>query len=743
MRKLMWFTLGFGAACAFCAYSYVDWMLLLGITGAIGAVAFAVACRWYSPLRIVSMVCVGIALGISWFYSYDALFLADARAADAQTMRSTIIVTDYSYETDRGCAFHGEVEIGEHRYKIRVYLNETVLLEPGNRVIGEFKYATVIGSGVDVTHHQGNGVFLTASQRSNVVVERFWSVPWRLYPVVWGHRIAEVLVDVFPKDVRGFALALLLGDRSQIDYETNTAFKISGISHIIAVSGLHVSILLALVYLITGRRRFLTSLIGIPIVLCFMSLVGFSPSVTRAGIMQILMMLSMAFEREYDQPTSLAFSALTMFMINPMVVTSVSFQLSFACMMGIILMNVRIKDWLMDGRRLGVFRGKWVNWLASGIAVSVSASALTTPLVAIHFGCISLISVLTNLLTVWAISFIFYGIILACFAGAIHIGAGSVVAWVVAWPIRYVLRVSDILSQMPLSAVYTKSAYITAWLIFAYILLGIFLLGRRKHAFAYIGVTVLSLCLCVALSWAEPLLDDYRMTMLDVGQGQAILLQGDGNTYLVDCGGDYDEGSADIVAETLLSQGIDRLDGIILTHYDRDHAGGVPYLLTRIDVDLILLPHSLDDSGVSGQLAAQAGDQIQIVKEDLLLSFGATQITVFAPISYNSGNESSMSVLFHHEKCDILITGDMGAEGERLLMKYHQLPQVDVLVAGHHGSKHSTSQALLDEVRPQYVFISVGENSYGHPAEVILKRLEAMGCIIYRTDEDGTIIFRG
>ena len=182
---------------------------------------------------------------------------------------------------------------------------------------------------------------------------------------------------------------------------------------------------------------------------------------------------------------------------------------------------------------------------------------------------------------------------------------------------------------------------------------------------------------------------------------------------------------------------------MILTHYDLDHAGGLPYLLTRIDTDAIFLPHSLDEKGV-GDTLRKLSAEVVTVKEDQMLTFGNVRLDLFAPESYNSGNESSMCVLFRTEKCAILITGDRGEVGERLLMKCHDLPDVDALVVGHHGAKDSTTAALLEAVRPEYAFISVGEgNRYGHPTPETLLRLYEFGCIIYRTDENGTIIYRG
>lgn len=238
-------------------------------------------------------------------------------------------------------------------------------------------------------------------------------------------------------------------------------------------------------------------------------------------------------------------------------------------------------------------------------------------------------------------------------------------------------------------------------------------------------------------------MDECRVTALDVGQGQAILLQSEGRTFLIDCGGDRAMESADIAAQTVLSQGIDHLDGIILTHYDADHAGGVPYLLSRLDADAVFLPDIEDAAAIGNEIRDRTKGHTITVSEDILLHYGNTTITIFAPELRNFGNESSLCVLFQTENCDILITGDRGELGEMLLLHRADLPELELLIAGHHGSRYATGEQLLTDTSPEYVFISAGRNNrYGHPSPVLLRRLEAFGCTVFRTDQQGTIIFR-
>ena len=159
------------------------------------------------------------------------------------------------------------------------------------------------------------------------------------------------------------------------------------------------------------------------------------------------------------------------------------------------------------------------------------------------------------------------------------------------------------------------------------------------------------------------------------------------------------------------------------------------YLLTRIPADGIYYPATeelhLEHSAVYP------------VSQDLQILFGAAAITVVAPIYVEDANENSLCVLFDSKNCDILITGDRTAFGERMLMRYRELPDVDILVAGHHGSHNATSLELLLATQPDAAAISVGENNrYGHPRAEVLDRLSRFGCNIYRTDKMGTITFR-
>ena len=739
MRKLMWFTLGFAAGSALCAYFLPTELRMAAVlTGAVLGLLAGLMGRQIKSFQAAALVFLGCVLSLIWYGCFYSHYLAEPAALDGKTETVTIHISDYSEETAYGIAADGTIDLNGKAYRVRAYLDARESLEPGCEINGPFRFAMTAPEEDPASYSAAKGIFLLSYQTEKVVLTQGEEI-WQDRVSRFRQNLREILHACFPEEAAAFAQALLLGDTSEIDYETDTDFKVSGIRHVVAVSGLHVSILFALLGAVTFKKKYLMTPVGLGMLFLFAALAGFSPSVNRACIMSGLMLLASLLNREYDGPTALAFAVLVMLVCNPLTITSVSFQLSVASVAGIYLFQAGIAGWMtgvLGGTDGGNLRRTVARWVTTSVSVTLSAMVFTTPLCAYYFGMVSLIGPLTNLLALWVISLIFYGIMAVCLLYGITAAGAGILAKLVSLPIRYVLFIAKTMADFPLAAVYTESVYITAWLVFVYILLAVFLISKNRRPAVLSCCAALGLCFALLASWNEGA-GKFRMTVLDVGQGQCILVQSEGRTYMVDCGGDSDSQTADLAAATLLSRGITKLDGLILTHLDRDHAGAAEYLLSRVDTSLLILPDVHTDLG-----QATAGEVIY-AKNDLRLSVGNTIITVYAPTFPGTGNEKSLCVLFDTEKCDILITGDRDGFGERMLLRNAHIPDVDILIAGHHGSKNSTCEELLAAVRPEIVCISVGEdNSYGHPAKELLERLAKYGCTVYRTDKTGTITIR-
>lgn len=745
MRRLLWFTLGFGGICLICVYFL--WGRTLWFPAAICACAWillrCIGVKWEKACSLAALF-LGCCAALLWFSFFKAAYLGPVLPLDGQKVSATVTVSEYSGKSQYGDRVSGWFLWEGKPYQISLSLKKDVSLAPGDKITSEFLVRLTVPEGERESLYQsGSGLFLLGTQKSDALIDSSAADAWFLIPEKAANRLRGIMDMCLPKDAASFAKALLLGDTDGLDYETDTALKLSGIRHVAAVSGLHVGLLYGIIQTLTFRKRWLTAAVGIPVLGFFAAMAGFSPSVSRACLMTGLAMMADALLKEYDSLSALSFGALVLLFLNPFSAASVSLQLSVASVTGILLLYPGMHGWYQKKTaklpRKGIL-GSLIRWFGSSVGISLSAMALTTPLSALYFGTVSLIAVVTNLLTLWCVVFIFCGAAFLCCAGLLWLPAGFFLGKLLVWPIRYVLLIAKVLSRFPLAAVYTRSGWITGWLVLSYLLLVVFLI-RKKNPLFYTSVCAGGLAAAIFFSWWIPRQDEFRATVLDVGQGQCILLQSHGSSYLVDCGGGSGTAAADAAAEMLLSQGVHRLDGIVLTHLDQDHINGLSYLLTRVKTHSLLFAPDEEEELIY-ELPLQ-DTAVSYVDSTQAIPVGSGTLTLYPPAPECKENDYCICVLFAVENYDILITGDRTATGEWDLVRSAELPYVDILIAGHHGSKYSTSQFLLDAVRPETVVISAGKNNlYGHPAPELLERLKLYHCRILRTDLDGTVVFR-
>lgn len=742
----MWFSIGFAASCAVAVYllsgSVLGWLAL-----AFGVLSILSLLFKQRFLKVTGVVLLGFSVGVLWMWIYDGAYLQTARQYDGKTIMASIEASDYFRNTEYGGSVDGKLNLDDKSYHVRLYLNTKMDIKPGDKIHGVYTLGMTTPNGKEESdYYQGKGIFLLADPEGAVSVESAAKVPGKYFAAQLRQKITSLMNEMFPQDTVGFSRALLLGDSSLLSYETDTSLKVSGIRHVIAVSGLHVSILFALIYTVALRRRVSTALLGIPILILFAAVTGFTPSVNRACIMQTLLIFALLFDKEYDPPTALAFAVLVMLAENPMSITSVSFQMSVGCVVGIFLFSGKISRYLLNKFGHPTGRSLWARtarWISGSAGVSIAAMTFTMPLLALYFGMVSLVSVFANLLTLWVMSIIFYGIMLGCVLGAIWLPLGQIIAWGISWLIRYVQSVANLLASAPMAAVYTDSVYIVCWIVICYVLFGAFWLFKKKSPVLLLSCMAVCLCISLVASYAEPKQDDLRVTVFSVGEGQSILIQTYGEYYLVDCGTNSGNKAADTVAQTLLSQGITKLDGVILTNYDKEHAGDILALLSRVGTEKIYLPDIASDNPARRELESRQGKIIHKLADDVIIEKERWKLSLFTAMpDSKKESESGLCILFQAKDYDILITGDRKAAGEAAILDTYDLPKLDLLVAGGHGSDESTCFDLLSKTMPKTVVISCSDK-YGHPAEKLLQRLAMFGCSVRRTDQEGTIIFRG
>lgn len=741
MRVLAIFAGAFAAGIFLAQYWLpCDWLLPLAVA------AFVLACGRLvlrnQAGRRVFLIGLGLCLAFGYNWLYVRQVQRPMEALAGTNAEITMTLCDYAIATNYGAKATVRTEGLPGKL---VYYGEESLLElsPGQTVTDTVyvQSASRIRDD-DITTFTSKGVFLLAYQRGEAVYGEGTAGSPRWWPARLGLAMREQIGRLAAGDTAAFLTAILTGDKSDLSVQASGDLSEAGLYHILAVSGMHCGFLLTLVVLLTGRhRRRLTAGVMVLLLVFYALLTGGSPSVVRACIMLIFLLAAPLFHRSSDGPTALSTALLLILVANPFAAASISLQLSFGAMAGILWLTPKLYQMLMREKRCG----RAYRFIVSGFSATMGASVLTVPISAYYFGTLVLISPLSNLLCLWAASIVFMLGLIAVLLSFLWMPLGIVAAVLPRILAGYILETAHVLTKIPYHAVYFVNPYLKYWLVFAYLLFVTAYLRpkmKRKYAVAA-GCSVLTLTLTICLGAAryESPLD---AVILDVGQGQSIVLASGEARALVDCGSAnswYDAGG--IAADQLLTMGCLELDYLILTHYDTDHVGGVESLLARIDVDSMLLPTGMENHEIQNELLELAdtyGVAVHFVKDKEEISMGETELTVFPPLGKSEeDNENGLAILASAKEQGLLITGDMDGATERDLIQTYDLPDLDALVVGHHGSKYSTSEEMLEALKPERAIISVGSNSYGHPTEEALRRLARAGCEIYRTDLQGSV----
>ena len=369
----------------------------------------------------------------------------------------------------------------------------------------------------------------------------------------------------------------------------------------------------------------------------------------------------------------------------------------------------------------------------------------TLPLSVYYFDNISLIAPLANLAVLWCIPLLMGGGFVTGLLSGVALPLAKLLALPVSLLANGLTAAIHWFSLRPFAALDGTSPWMRLWLLFTYLLLLLYYLGKPKgwKAAGLFGVSIAALVALVL---------GYRQTMgscamttqvLDVGQGQCVLFVSQDHAAVVDCGGSGMTSAGDKLGNQLELLGIRELDAFILTHYDSDHINGLEALLERTHVTQVIAPtpeEGNQDAETVQTLCAQHDIPWNRLKQDETLSLGVGRLQIYAPLAEGKSNESGLAVVSTVHDFDVLVTGDMAKATEKKLLKVKRLPDIEVLVAGHHGSSYSTGKELLDAATPEAAVISVGEeNSYGHPGQETLDRLKERNIAVYRTDLEGTI----
>ena len=713
------------------------------------ALAWLFAARKQKYFRRGLLILLPLAVSLAYFAGYDHLVRQPIENRCGAASDFTATVCDWPQATERGARVTVELE-GYHRARAVLYGEaELLAARPGDTVTGTAQWQSAAHfDSDDVTHFNARGVYALLYGREDVRLSAGDGDALRWLPQRAGKAFREKVATIWDDArVSGFLTAELTGDKSAMDDGDYLAMQETGLAHLFAVSGLHCAFLVTLMALLISRRQRLLCAVTIPLLLFYMVMVGMSPSVVRACIMQIFLLIAPLFRRGSDPLTSLAAALLVILLCNPFAAASVSLQLSFSATLGMVLLSPRLYKLLT-----GWYKGKCrplrtaLCFVAANLSATLSAVVFTAPLTAWYFRIFVLVAPLSSLLAVPAAGWSFMAAFVTVLLGFVWLPLASLLGWISWALVRYILWIANGMMSWRYHAVYFTNPYLVYWLLFLYAaFIGCAATpdGKRKYLLA----SALSVLTLTAAIWVNR--QDYQYGVLtaltlDVGQGESVILTSGGETALVDCGSSNSyKDPGGLAADTLHSMGVRELSAVVVTHYHADHTNGLYEVLRRIPVQTIYLPDIEDEYGVRERLvslAEEKGAQVTYVTKETADTLGDTVLTIYPPVQSGGDlNELGLTALASAGDFDLLITGDMSGSTEKKLVETYALPDIEVLVVSHHGSRYSSNIRFLKSVTPEAAVISVGDNNYGHPSEETLQRLLAVGADIWRTDQQGTI----
>jgi competence protein ComEC len=582
---------------------------------------------------------------------------------------------------------------------------------------------------------------------------------WFLASVVYPLRKSiSIRLDQFiGGEESKFLKGILIGDRSEIPYEVKDAFVNSGVMHILAVSGLHVGMIILIVFALLTTFRLpeqVRIIVTCSILIFYVFLTGQSPSVVRATVMGIIVLCSMLVERKIDVYNSLALAAIVLLFFDAKQLFQPGFQLSFTAVISIVSLYPKIFSIqnILPEKTRGNNAVKFVIGL---VAVSISAAIGTLPFTSYYFGKISIIGLVANLLIVPLT-----GIVL--FLGITTTGFSFISEWFASMYAETTKLTAGILLQSVSIFGNWKYSFIysnfTLWsgFLFYFIVAFVFTLQRttiRKRIiiFVLIGANIF-LFNSIFLKDAPKL----KVTFLDVGQGDAIFLEfPDGKNMLVDSGPKtfFRDAGERFIAPFLRREGIEKLDFIVNSHPDHDHLGGIPFLMRNFRIGEITDAGLLDSTKIFHDyrnLIDSLRLSYKIVKRgELFGGFNDGRIYILNPgtsydsVSPSNLNDQSVVMKIVYDKTSLLLTGDAQSESENMMIsRYKNYLHSDIIKCAHHGSMTSSGEEFLKYVNPSVALISVGyKNQFKHPSPEVIRRLRQRGIQIHRTDQEGAVIF--
>ena len=714
---------------------------------------------------------------------------------DEENLEVTAIVLSQKEEKDYNYTYKIKLLKGKNKNKclyLKIDKKQEVNLEYGDKIFitGEFQEPQGMRNEGGFNYKEylkSLNIYGSVKAKNIKVIEKIKGNIFMNFIYKISDEIKENIEEFMGEKYSGLLLGLLLGDSSKIDENIEENFKITSLTHILAVSGAQVSYIIAAMYSLLKRKIGIqkTRVVIIASLIFYMTLTGFSPSIVRAGIMGIILMISGLVFRKNDIINSIAISLFFMLVYNPFLLENVGLQLSYLGTIGIIGFNKTI---ILILKNIQIRNRKWkykinrklillISKIKEILAVTMSASLAVVPVMIYHFNLFGTYFLITNLLASIIIGPITLLGTLLVIISFISINIAKILSYILKFLIDILLFISSF-SKLPISKIYIPTPKISfIIIIYLSLIISLFiykvfhernpnttilrvrnLLALVKYKFKQnrndiikrIVIINIVIFLCIIF-----IPRDLKINFVDVGQGDStFIITPKNKTILID-GGGSNTGSFDVGENTLLpyilDKGYNKIDLMIISHFDSDHVGGLLTILEEIKVEKVLIAKQEEQSENYKRflnivkeknipvIVGKRGDKINIEK-DLYLDILFPESE---QIEENMINNNSLVFNMHYNNFSMLFTGDIEEIAEKRIIEITNKSRLkaDIIKVPHHGSKTSSTRELLEIVLPKIALIGVGkDNLFGHPSSETIDKLDELEIKTYRTDINGEIM---
>ncbi|MDP4672748.1 MAG: DNA internalization-related competence protein ComEC/Rec2 [Solirubrobacteraceae bacterium] len=717
-----------------------------------GALAIGLGIGWRSPLALAAVLLATAGLAVATRFGAPLLLalvaavvlgalFADARLSTLDRTQLTGLI---------GHAVRGEVvftqapRAGSFGWSALGRLRgEPVLVRGNDRPpqLAAGEIATVFGSLRPLGEGDGwlaaqhvrailkpNSLQISARQRGGLAgfVDR---VRWRA---------TGALSAQLPPAQAGLLRGMTLGDDSAMPTELRNAMRRSGLGHLVAASGANVALLILLVFALGAAlaaprsARLVFALFAIAL---YVPLAGSGASIQRAGVMGAAVLVAAIASRPSSRWYALLLAAIVTLALDPLAAEQPGWQLSFAAVAAIGALAGPLRERL-DARRVPAL-------ISEPVALTAAATLGSAPVAAAAFGTLSLVSLPANLAAALIVAPVTWLGMVAALVGQLSAPLAAPLTWLAYWPLSAIIAIARFSASLPAAQVNAGGPIVAA----GCTCLALMVRARSGHRYAATAGVLCAALAAIGLFvsreravLAPPAAGTTRLSFLDVGQGDATLVQSGGHAVLVDSG---PPGGG--VVERLREEGIEELDLLVATHAQADHLGAADEILEEIPVAAVLDGRDgvvEPEGSAMAESAARKGVPLVAPSAGDAINLGSLKLEIVSP----DGNARSAREADPNQRAIVILASVAGlrllltADAESDVLAPLQLPMIDVLKVSHHGSSDDGLPRLLERLRPQVAVIEVGaRNSYGHPTAETISALREAGVRTWRTDKDGTV----